>query len=492
MKNTQKKNVILIGAGIMSSTLGTLLNILEPDWNIKIFERLSESGKESSDGWNNAGTGHEALCELNYTVERKDGSIDTSKAIEINEQFQISKQFWAHLVQENEITHPREFIRSLPHISFVNGEKNVEFLEKRFEALSKHPAFQQMEFSDDPKKLMEWIPVMMENRAVDELVAATKVSGGTDVNFGELTRKMMENLESKNNVDIRYNSDVLDIYRTEDNGWEVKVQNDAANTLEYHTADFVFIGGGGGAIPLLQKTKIPESKSIGGFPISGEFLICRNPKVVDQHEAKVYGKEPPGTPPMTVPHLDRRYIGDETVLLFGPFAGFGPKLLKKGSNSDFFKTLKLNNLSTMMSAGVKNLPLIKYSIDQVLLSKQDRMESLRTFMPNAEDKDWELIVAGKRVQVIKDIDGAGKGIIQFGTEIVQSADHSLAALLGESPGASTSVAIMLDVLQQSFPASINEWQSKIKEIIPSYDESLAENKELFKKVQDVTTNSLEL
>ena len=492
MTNTQQKNVMLIGAGIMSSTLATLLNKLEPDWNIKIFERLSESGKESSDGWNNAGTGHEALCELNYTVERKDGSIDTSKAIEINEQFQISKQFWAHLVQNHEITHPQEFIRSLPHISFVNGEKNIEFLQKRFEALSKYPAFQQMEFSDVPKKLMEWIPVMMKDRATDELVAATKVSGGTDVNFGELTRKMMANLEGKENIDIRYNSDVLDLHRTEDRAWEVKVQNDADHTLEYHTADFVFIGGGGGAIPLLQKTKILESKSIGGFPISGEFVICRNPEIVSQHEAKVYGKEPPGTPPMTVPHLDRRYLRDETVLLFGPFAGFGPKLLKEGSNSDFFKTLKPNNMLTMLNAGVKNLPLIKYSVDQVLLSKKDRMDSLRTFMPDAKDQDWELIVAGKRVQVIKDIEGTGKGIIQFGTEIVQSADRSVAALLGESPGASTSVAIMLDVLEQSFPASINEWEPKIKEMIPSYDQSLAKNEELFKKVQDVTTRSLEL
>ena len=492
MKNTQKKDIILIGAGIMSATLGTFLKELEPNWNVKIFERLSESGKESSDGWNNAGTGHEALCELNYSVERKDGSIDTSKAVEINEQFQISKQFWSHLVNSNEITNPQEFIRSLPHISFVNGEKNVDFLEKRFNALSKYPTFGKMEYSDNPEKLAEWIPLMMENRTTDEPVAATKVNGGTDINFGELTRKMMGNLESKENMHISYNSDVLDIHRMEDGAWEVKVRNYADNTIEYHTADFVFIGGGGGAIPLLQKTKIPESKSIGGFPISGQFLICTNPEIVNQHEAKVYGKEPAGTPPMTVPHLDRRYIGDETALLFGPFAGFGPKLLKNGSNSDFFKTLKPNNTLTMLYAGVKNLSLIKYSVDQVLLSKKDRMNSLRTFMPSAEDKDWELIVAGKRVQVIKDIDGSGKGIIQFGTEIVRSADNSLAALLGESPGASTSVAIMLDVLKQCFPSTFNAWEPKIKEIIPSYDESLAENEELFKIIQDSTARSLEL
>jgi len=492
MKNTQKKDIIIIGAGIMSATLGTFLKELEPNWNIKIFERLSESGKESSDGWNNAGTGHEALCELNYTVERKDGSIDTSKAVEINEEFQISKQFWSYLVNRNKINNPKEFIRSLPHISFVDGEKNVDFLEKRFKALSKYPTFRKMEYSDDPKRLAEWVPLIMENRTTDKPVAGTKVDGGTDINFGELTRKMMDNLESEENINISYKSEVLAIDRIENNAWEVKVRNYADNTLEYHTADFVFIGAGGGAIPLLQKTKIPESKSIGGFPISGEFLICTNPEIVNQHEAKVYGKEPAGTPPMTVPHLDRRYIGDETVLLFGPFAGFGPKLLKKGSNSDFFKTIKPNNTLTMLFAGAKNLSLIKYSIDQVLLTKKDRMNSLRTFMPSAEDKDWELIVAGKRVQVIKDIDGSGKGIIQFGTEIVQSADNTLAALLGESPGASTSAATMLDVLKRCFPSSFNVWEPKIKEIIPSYDESLAENEELFKLIQDSTSHSLEL
>lgn len=492
MKNNQKKDVILIGAGIMSATLGTLLKEVEPDWNITIFERLSEPGKESSAGWNNAGTGHEALCELNYTVERKDGSIDTSKAVEINEQFQLSKQFWAHLVERNEIADPTAFIRSLPHISFVQGEANVQFLKKRFEALVSHPTFQRMEYSDDPAKLTEWIPLMMENRTADTPVAATKVTGGTDINFGELTRKMMENLERKECIDVRYESDVLDIDRMEDAKWEVKVYNGADDTLEYHTADFVFIGGGGGAIPLLQKTKIPESKNIGGFPISGEFLICRNRDIVKRHEAKVYGKEPAGTPPMTVPHLDRRYIGNETVLLFGPFAGFGPKLLKNGSNTDFFKTLKPTNALTMLYAGVKNLPLIKYSIDQVLLSKKDRMDSLRTFVPDAKDVDWELIIAGKRVQVIKDMDESGRGTIQFGTEIVQSADHSLAALLGESPGASTSVAVMVDVLEKCFPSSFHAWESKIKEMIPSYGECLAENEKLFKRMQDSTSRSLKL
>lgn len=491
MENKQKKDVILIGAGITSTTLATLLKKLEPNWHIKVFERLNKAGKESSNEWNNAGTGHEAFCELNYTVEKQDGFIDTSKAIEINEQFQISKQFWSYLVKENKISNPQEFIRAIPHVTFVHGKENVSFLKKRFNAMSTHPMFDAMEYSENLQELAKWVPLMMEGRT-DEPVAGTKVNSGTDVNFGELTRKMINNLENKNHMHILYNNEVLDIKRMENDSWEVKVRNYEDETLEYHQADFVFIGAGGGATPLLQKTKIPESKHIGGLPISGEFLMCSNPKIVNQHNAKVYGKEPPGAPPMTVPHLDTRYIENRNILLFGPFAGFGPKLLKEGSNMDFFKSIKLNNALTMLAAGIKNIPLIKYSIAQILLSKEDRIKTLRNFIPNAKDKDWELIVAGKRVQVIKDSDNLGRGIIQFGTEIVQSEDHSLVALLGESPGASTSVAIMLDVLKNNFPQYIEAWEPKIKEMIPSFGESLTKNTKLLESVRNSSSRSLGL
>lgn len=492
MNDKQKKDVILIGAGIMSTTLGTLLNKLEPNWNIKLFEKLDQAGDESSNEWNNAGTGHAALCELNYTVEQPDGSIDTSMAVEINEQFQISKQFWAHLVEENDIHDPQSFIRALPHHSFVYGEKHVDFLRKRFNALSPLPMFETMIYSEDPKQLSEWMPLMMEGRTSEEPIAGTKMDSGTDVNFGELTRKMATNLEKQDNISVQYKSTVTDIKRVEGGKWEVSVRNLEADTIEYHTADFVFIGAGGGAIPLLQKTKIPESKHIGGFPISGEFLVCTNPDIVNQHEAKVYGKEPDGTPPMTVPHLDRRYIEGKSTLLFGPFASIGPKFLKKGSNMDFFKSIKRDNMLTLLAAGAKNTSLIKYSIEEVLASKAKRMEKLRTFVPHAKDKDWELVVAGKRVQVIKDIDGSGRGMIQFGTEIIHSEDHSMVALLGESPGASTSVAIMLDVLKYNFSQYLGSWQPKLKEMIPSYDESLAENAELLKEVDNSSSRSLNL
>ncbi|WP_379969267.1 malate:quinone oxidoreductase [Ectobacillus sp. sgz5001026] len=484
-----KTDVILIGAGIMSATLGTLLKELVPDWNITVFEKLEKAGEESSNEWNNAGTGHSALCELNYTVEKPDGSIDISKAIKINEQFQVSRQLWSFLVNSNLIRNPQDFIMPLPHMSFVRGEKNVTFLKKRFEALSNNPMFQGMEFSDDPGKLMEWIPLIMKDRTANEPIAATKIDSGTDVNFGALTRKLFDHLKSKN-VDIKFNHKVDDIKRTSDGSWELKVRNDSG-IIERHTAKFVFIGGGGGSLPLLQKTGIPESKHIGGFPVSGLFLVCNNPEVVAQHHAKVYGKAAVGAPPMSVPHLDTRFIDNKKSLLFGPFAGFSPKFLKTGSNMDLLCSVKPNNVFTMLAAGAKNVPLTKYLIQQLMLSKEQRIEELREFVPNAKNEDWDIVVAGQRVQVIKDT-AAGKGTLQFGTEVVSSADGSVAALLGASPGASTAVPVMLNVINKCFPQHLKEWEPKLKEMIPSYGMSLVENPELFHELHTSTARSLGL
>ncbi|WP_090235711.1 malate:quinone oxidoreductase [Lentibacillus halodurans] len=484
-------DVILIGAGIMSATLGSLLKELAPDWDITIFEKLDKAGEESSNVWNNAGTGHSALCELNYTPEQPDGSIDISKALNINEKFQMSKQFWSYLVNSNLMHNPEDFIRSLPHMSLVHGEDNVEFLRKRFEALSEAPLFQGMEFSDDPETLQEWIPLIMNERTVDQPIAATKVDAGTDVNFGALTRKLLGHLE-RQHVHIKYNRTVDDIERTDDGAWEVKVRNYEDDTLEYHTAKFVFIGAGGGALPLLQKTGIPESEHIGGFPVSGQFLVCNNPEVVKQHDAKVYGKAPVGAPPMSVPHLDTRYIDGKKSLLFGPFAGFSPKFLKTGSNMDLLGSVKPNNVLTMLMAGAKNVPLTKYLIEQLMLSKEEYIEALHEFVPDAKSEDWELVTAGQRVQVIKDTEAGGKGTLQFGTEVVSAADGSIAALLGASPGASTAVSIMLEIMEKCFPAHLEAWEPKIKEMVPSYGVSLKEHPELVHDIRDTTARTLGL
>lgn len=491
MDNLQKnKNIILIGAGVMSATLGAMLKELAPDWNIKVFEKLEKAGAESSNEWNNAGTGHAALCELNYTPEQADGSIDIKKASSINEQFQLSRQFWSFLVKNKRIENPQDFIMSIPHMSMVQGEDNVRFLNNRFKALSKSPLFNGMEYSDDPAKLKEWIPLIMEGRTSTEPMAATKIDYGTDVNFGALTKMLFEYLDEQQ-VEMNYNHAVKDIKRNSDSTWEVKVQDLENNKIEYHSADFVFIGGGGGSLPLLQKTGIPESKHIGGFPVSGLFLVCNDPEIVEQHHAKVYGKAKVGAPPMSVPHLDTRFIDNKKSLLFGPFAGFSPKFLKTGSNLDLIGSVKPNNVFTMLAAGAKEMSLTKYLVQQVLLSNEKRVEELREFIPKAKLEDWDVVVAGQRVQVIKDTD-KGKGTLQFGTEIVTAADGSIAALLGASPGASTAVHAMLEIFRRCFPENVGEWEPKIKEMIPSYGVSLSENPELLQDIHVSTAEVLKL
>lgn len=485
----KKSDIILIGAGVMSATLGSILKELAPDWEITVFEKLANAGDESSNEWNNAGTGHSALCELNYTPENPDGSINTDKAVNINEKFQVSKQFWSYLVNSNLIRNPQDFIMPLPHMSLVHGEENVTFLKNRFAALVNNPLFEGMEFSADPEKLKEWVPLIMKDRASDEPMAATKINSGTDVNFGALTRKLFDHLDSEN-VEVNYKHSVEDIKRTDDGSWEVKVHDIDGGKIEHHTAKFVFIGGGGESLPLLQKTNIPESKHIGGFPVSGLFLVCDDPEIVAQHEAKVYGKAKVGAPPMSVPHLDTRYMGSKKTLLFGPFAGFSPKFLKTGSYADLIRSVNPNNVSTMLSAGAKEMKLTKYLIQQVMLSNEKRMKELREFIPSAKTADWDVVAAGQRVQVIKDTESGGKGTLQFGTEVVTSGDGSIAALLGASPGASTAVSIMLEIIEKCFPQQLKEWEPKIKEMIPSYGVSLVENPELTREIRTTTSKTL--
>ncbi|MGY4691698.1 malate:quinone oxidoreductase [Salibacterium sp. K-3] len=491
MSKNETTDVILIGAGIMSATLGSLLKELAPDWNITVFEKLKHSGEESSNEWNNAGTGHAALCELNYTKEQPDGSIDISKAVHVNEQFQVSKQFWSYLVKSRRITQPQDFIMPLPHMSFVHGKDHVEFLKKRFDKMTAHPLFQGMEYSDDPEQLKEWMPLMMKDRTADEPVAATKMDTGTDVNFGALTRKLFGHLENED-IHVRYNHEVEDMKQDAGGVWELKVRNHNSGETERHSARFVFIGAGGGSLHLLQKSGIPEGKGIGGFPVSGQFMVCKNPDVAAEHHAKVYGKAPVGAPPMSVPHLDTRYIDNQKSLLFGPFAGFSPKFLKTGSLMDLFTSIRPNNVLTMLSAGAKEMGLTKYLIGQVMQSKEQRMEALREFIPDAKSEDWELVVSGQRVQVIKDTEEGGKGTLQFGTEVVTASDGSIAALLGASPGASTAVQVMLEVMEKCFPQQLDDWKPKIQDMIPSYGLSLSENPELIEDIHLSTAKDLEL
>jgi malate dehydrogenase (quinone) len=489
----KKPVVILIGAGIMSATLGLLLKELQPSLQIEIFERLDVAAAESSDAWNNAGTGHSAFCELNYTPQLEDGSVDTSKAIKIAESFEVSRQFWSYLIKKDILDSPENFIRSIPHMSFVWGEENVEYLRKRYDALQKSPLFHGMAYSEDYHQLLEWMPLVMEGRDPSQKVAATRMEIGTDVNFGSLTRCMFNYLKQLPGVSMYFHHEVRDLDKDENSHWHVTVKDLATKKKREVVANFVFIGAGGGSFPLLEKSDIPESKGFGGFPVSGQWLKCINPELIEKHHAKVYGKAAVGSPPMSVPHLDTRMIEGKKALLFGPYAGFSTKFLKNGSFLDLPLSIKLNNIRPMLSAGLHNIPLTKYLIDQVRQSPEDRLEALKEYLPAAKIEDWELEVAGQRVQVIKKDEEQG-GILEFGTEVVNAADGSLAALLGASPGASTAVSIMLDLIKRCFKDRIysDDNQEKLKEMIPSFGQALGDNPELCRQTRQWTSEALGL
>ncbi len=469
---TEPLDVALIGGGVMSATLGTLLSRLEPTWKIAIFESLGDVARESSDPWNNAGTGHAALCELNYTPERPDGSIDIANAVKVAEQFQVSRQFWSFLVSEGMLPEPGCFINPVPHMNLVWGDDNVAFLRKRFEALRDHPLFAGMEYTEDAAVIRSWAPLLIPGRRKDQPIAATRIASGTDVDFGSLTHRLIDGLVEKG-ATLKLNHRVTGLRRSAKTGlWNLKVRQEVGTTRVEHTARFVFVGAGGGALNLLQRSGIREIRGYGGFPISGQFLRTDDPEIVRKHAAKVYGKASVGAPPMSVPHLDTRVVDGRASLLFGPYAGFSTKYLKSGSLLDLFAALRWHNLGTFVGAGLKNLSLVTYLVGEVLTTSRRRFRALQEFAPRAEQKDWRLITAGQRVQIMKR-DADGKAVIQFGTEVVAGADGTIAGLLGASPGASTAVPIMLDVLAKCFPARMPAWTPQLVEMIPSYGGTLS-------------------
>ncbi|HTO15159.1 MAG TPA: malate:quinone oxidoreductase [Edaphocola sp.] len=473
MSETQNSfDVVLIGGGIMSATLGAMLKILQPDWSVAVYERLDEVATESSSAWNNAGTGHAANCELNYTPKNADGTIDASKAYSIHEQFELSKQFWAYLVEHKLVEDPTHFLAQTPHMSFVIGEEDVSFLKKRYEILKQHHFFKDMKYSEDYNIIKVWSPLLLEGRPLTDKIAATYMETGTDVNFGALTTYLFDFIQKQDKVSFNFNHDVKDLKKNSDGTWRVKVKNTKTNITESVTTKFVFIGAGGRALQLIQKSGIPEGKGFGGFPVSGQWLRCTNPEIIQQHHTKVYGKAAVGAPPMSVPHLDTRHIKGERELLFGPYAGFSTKFLKHGSYWDLPCSITLNNIYPMVRAGWANMSLTKYLINQVKQSEEDRLNALRDYYPAAKSEDWILETAGQRVQIIKKDKNKG-GVLQFGTEVVTSSDGTVSALLGASPGASTAVHIMIHLIERCFGRMLNsEWTPKLKAMIPSYGKSL--------------------
>jgi len=488
----EKTDVLLIGGGIMSASMGTMLEELQPGWKQIMVEKLDGVALESSNGWNNAGTGHSANMELNYTPERKDGSIDVTKALEINEAFMVSRQFWSSQIKEGVMHDPRSFINSTPHMSFVWGD-NVDFLTKRYAALQKTALFQGMKFSTDHKQIEQWAPLVMEGRDPQQKVAATWTPVGTDVNYGEITRQLIGSLKKNDNFRLETSSEVTDFKRNGDNSWHVTIK-DAKNGNERAVdAKYVFIGAGGGALKLLQKTGIPEAENYAGFPVGGSFLVTENKAIADRHLAKVYGQASTGAPPMSVPHLDTRYLDGKRVVLFGPFATFSTKFLKNGSLFDLLSTTTTHNIVPMTDVGMDNFDLVKYLVGQVMLTEEDRFEALKEYYPDAKKEDWKLIQAGQRVQIIKK-DADKGGVLKLGTEIVTDQQKTVAALLGASPGASTAAPIALSVMQKLFPEEFKsaEWQAKIHKMIPGYGQKLNDNVPMLQQVWNDTAATLQL
>lgn len=489
MASRENVDVVLIGSGIMSATLGAMLKDLQPDLDIRLYERLNYVARESSDPWNNAGTGHAALCELNYTPQGADGTIDTAKAATINEQFLVSRQYWSHLVGEGVLRDPNTFINSVPHISYGRGEAGRDYIKARYEAMRTNPLFADIEYSDDPSVHADWLPLMFGGRSGDEVNGVSRFQSGTDVDFGSLARQLLTHI-GQQGVPIRTGHAVVDLTRSA-RGWIVKIKDTARGETFEVDARFVFIGAGGGALPLLQKTGIAEGHGYGGFPVSGQFLRTADPELVAKHRAKVYGQAATGAPPMSVPHLDTRVIDGREYLMFGPYAGFSPKFLKTGKLWDLPGSVRGNNIGSMLGVARDNTSLIKYLVSELVKNKDQRLESLREFYPEAEAADWELITAGQRVQIMKKDPKRG-GVLAFGTEVVSAADGSVAALLGASPGASTAVSAMIGVLRTGFATEFPAWEKKLTDWIPSFGRKLEDDPKLLAEVSTATATALKL
>jgi malate dehydrogenase (quinone) len=485
-------DVVLVGSGIMSSTLAVMLKRLDPRLRVQIVEVASELAQEASDGWNNAGTGHAGICEMSYTPTRDpDGRVPIARALKIFEQFEHSKQFWGAMTAAGAVGEPADFIHSVPHICFVKGTDDVDFLQARHAAMQEHHFFRSMQLTSDPSVIHDWAPLVMEGRAPGP-VAAT-MGAGTEVNYGLLARRLCGWLAQQEHCGVATGWKVTRLRRRVGQ-WRLALRHIASGEVRELGARFVFIGAGGGSLPLLQSTGLAEVAGLGGFPIGGQWLVCDNPAICARHDAKVYGATPPSSPSLGAGHLDVRRLDGQRQLLFGPFASWTTRFLKhSGSWSDLPRSIRLNNLPAMLRTAVCNRSLVKYLVSQGLQSMNNRLQAVREYYPSARLEDWRLVQAGIRVQAIKRAD---HGAVYFGTEVFSPADRSLAALLGASPGASVSVSIAFEVIRTCLPQLLasSEGRSQMREMIPTFDEDLTQpgNTSLFERASREALERLRL
>lgn len=454
-------DVILIGGGIMSATLGSMLAVLQPDWRIVLLERTTGLATESSGPWNNAGTGHTGFCELNYMPDPADGR----KASMVAGQFHVSRQWWAHLVRTGLLL-PDSFIHATPHMDVVFGRRDVAYLQQRFETLTKVPLFDGLEYTEDSATIAEWAPLMVEGRTDDEPMAATRHLGGTDVDFGALTEGLTR-IVTDAGGQVLLDHEVRSLRRSSDGAWVVAGRT-GSGRFELRGRR-VFVGAGGMALRLLQRARLPEIRGYAVLPVGAAFFRCSTPEVVARHESKVYSQAGIGAPPMSVPHLDRRFVNGTGHLMFGPYATFSTKLLKQGRLTDFFTTLQWHNLHVIAAALIQNLSLMRYLLGELAARPRKKFAKLQHFYPKADLDQWELIPAGQRAQLVTP-DHRRIGVLHQGTELVVGGGGTIAGLLGASPGASTAVPIMLNLLQQCFPVEWQKsWKNIVNEAIPGHD-----------------------
>lgn len=461
--NTVDADVVLIGGGIMSATLGAMLATLQPEWSITLLERRPRLAEESSDPWNNAGTGHSGFCELNYMPDPADPTV----AINAGRQFRLTRQWWAHLADTGLLPGFATTVHSTPHMDVVFGQRDVDYLRRRHATLQASPLFADMEYTENREVIAHWAPLLMEGRPAGDPVAATRYLAGTDVDFGALTHGLSSILANVGG-EIRTEHEVMRLRRRADGRWDVRGRDLSTGREFTIRSRFVFVGAGGYALRLLQKSRIPEVRGYGVFPVGAAFLRTGNPDVVGRHESKVYSQAGIGAPPMSVPHLDKRVVDGKGFLLFGPYATFSTRLLKHGRRSDFFSTLRWHNLPTLIAAGLQSFPLLRYLISQLRASPESQFAELKHFYPTADPADWELIQAGQRAQLVTP-DRRKIGVLKTGTEVVTGADGTIAGLLGASPGASTAVPIMIDLLERCFPNYWTEWEPILAQSIPAMD-----------------------